>query len=36
MDYDLRINHNSEIPKYKQVVEMFVADIEATYLARYS
>jgi len=29
MNNDLRINHDSEIPKYKQVVEMFVSDIEA-------
>lgn len=29
MNYDLRINHDSEIPKYKQVVNLLVADIEA-------
>jgi len=29
MSYDLRINHNSEIPKYKQVVELIISDIEA-------
>lgn len=29
MSYDLRINHDSEIPKYKQVVELIVSDIEA-------
>jgi DNA-binding transcriptional regulator YhcF (GntR family) len=29
MTHDLRINHDSEIPKYKQVVNMLVSDIEA-------
>jgi len=29
MNQDLRINHDSEIPKYKQVVNMLVSDIEA-------
>jgi DNA-binding transcriptional regulator YhcF (GntR family) len=29
MNNDLRINHDSDIPKYKQVVEMLVSDIEA-------
>lgn len=29
MNHDLRINHNSEIPKYKQVVNMLESDIEA-------
>ena len=29
MNHDLRINHDSDIPKYKQVVEMLVSDIEA-------
>ncbi|WP_346854034.1 GntR family transcriptional regulator [uncultured Draconibacterium sp.] len=29
MTYDLRINHDSEVPKYKQVVEMIISDIEA-------
>ncbi len=29
MNYDLRINHNSEIPKYKQVVNLVLSDIEA-------
>ncbi|MDX1284650.1 MAG: GntR family transcriptional regulator [Draconibacterium sp.] len=29
MDYDLRINHDSEIPKYKQVVDLIISDIEA-------
>lgn len=29
MSYDLRINHDSEIPKYKQVVELIISDIEA-------
>ncbi len=28
MDYDLRINHDSEIPKYKQVVNLIISDIE--------
>ncbi len=28
MNYDLRIDHNSEIPKYKQVVDMIISDIE--------
>lgn len=29
MSYDVRINHDSEIPKYKQVVELILSDIEA-------
>jgi len=29
MSYELRINHDSEIPKYKQVVELIISDIEA-------
>jgi len=29
MSYDLRIDHDSEIPKYKQVVELIISDIEA-------
>ena len=29
MNNDIRINHNSEIPKYKQVVDLLVSDIEA-------
>jgi len=29
MNNDLRINHDSEIPKYKQVVELLMSDIEA-------
>jgi DNA-binding transcriptional regulator YhcF (GntR family) len=29
MSYNLRINHDSEIPKYKQVVNLIVSDIEA-------
>jgi DNA-binding transcriptional regulator YhcF (GntR family) len=29
MSYDIRINHESEIPKYKQVVELIISDIEA-------
>jgi DNA-binding transcriptional regulator YhcF (GntR family) len=29
MSYDLRINHDSEIPKYKQVVELIISDIES-------
>ncbi len=29
MSYDLRINHESEVPKYKQVVELIISDIEA-------
>ncbi len=29
MNHDLRINHDSEIPKYKQVVELLLSDIEA-------
>lgn len=29
MDYDLRIDHDSEIPKYKQVVDLILSDIEA-------
>ncbi len=29
MSHDLRINHDSEIPKYKQVVELLLSDIEA-------
>ena len=28
MKYDLRINHDSEIPKYKQVVNLLISDIE--------
>ncbi len=28
MEQDLRINHDSEIPKYKQVVNMIISDIE--------
>lgn len=28
MNNDLRINHDSEIPKYKQVVNMIISDIE--------
>ncbi|MEN8116134.1 MAG: GntR family transcriptional regulator [Bacteroidota bacterium] len=29
MSYDIRINHDSEIPKYKQVVELIISDIDA-------
>jgi DNA-binding transcriptional regulator YhcF (GntR family) len=29
MNHDLRINHDSEIPKYKQVADVWVSDIEA-------
>lgn len=29
MEHDLRINHDSEIPKYKQVTDLLVSDIEA-------
>ncbi len=29
MSFDFRINHESEIPKYKQVVEMIISDIDA-------
>ena len=29
MSYDLRINHDSKIPKYKQVVNLILSDIEA-------
>jgi DNA-binding transcriptional regulator YhcF (GntR family) len=29
MSYNLRINHDSEIPKYKQVVNLIISDIEA-------
>jgi DNA-binding transcriptional regulator YhcF (GntR family) len=29
MSHDLRIDHDSEIPKYRQVVDMLVSDIEA-------
>lgn len=29
MSYDLRINHDSEVPKYKQVVDLIISDIEA-------
>lgn len=29
MSYNLRINHDSEIPKYKQVVNLILSDIEA-------
>ncbi len=29
MNIDLRINHDSEIPKYKQVVNLIISDIEA-------
>ena len=29
MNQYLRINHDSEIPKYKQVVQMIIADIES-------
>ncbi|HSO88660.1 MAG TPA: GntR family transcriptional regulator [Draconibacterium sp.] len=29
MNHDLRIDHDSEIPKYKQVVDLLVSDIEA-------
>lgn len=29
MSYDVRINHDSEIPKYKQVVNLIISDIEA-------
>jgi DNA-binding transcriptional regulator YhcF (GntR family) len=29
MKNDLRINHDSEIPKYKQVVDLLISDIEA-------
>lgn len=29
MSYNLRINHNSSIPKYKQVVNLILSDIEA-------
>ncbi len=28
MDQDLRINHDSEVPKYMQVVDLIVSDIE--------
>ncbi len=29
MGHDLRINHDSEVPKYKQVVDLIISDIEA-------
>lgn len=29
MDFDFRINHDSEVPKYKQVVDLVISDIEA-------
>ena len=29
MNDNLRINHDSEIPKYKQVVNLILSDIEA-------
>ncbi|KAF0234794.1 MAG: GntR family transcriptional [Prolixibacteraceae bacterium] len=29
MNHDLRIDHHSEIPKYRQVVDLLVSDIEA-------
>ena len=29
MNYDIRINHDSEVPKYKQVVDLILSDIEA-------
>lgn len=29
MNYEVRINHDSEVPKYKQVVELILSDIEA-------
>lgn len=29
MSYDIRINHDSEVPKYKQVVDLILSDIEA-------
>ena len=29
MKNEIRINHDSEIPKYKQVVELLLSDIEA-------
>lgn len=29
MSYELRINHESEVPKYKQVVELIISDIES-------
>lgn len=29
MNYNLRINHDSEVPKYKQVVNLLISDIEA-------
>lgn len=29
MEHDLRINHDSEIPKYKQVTDLLISDIEA-------
>jgi DNA-binding transcriptional regulator YhcF (GntR family) len=29
MNHDLRIDHDSEIPKYRQVVDLLVSDIEA-------
>jgi len=29
MNYDIRINHDSEIPKYKQVVNLILSDIDA-------
>lgn len=29
MNYDLRIDHDSEVPKYKQVVDLIISDIEA-------
>ena len=29
MNNDIRINHNSEVPKYKQVVDLLLSDIEA-------
>lgn len=29
MSFNLRINHDSEIPKYKQVVNLIISDIEA-------
>ncbi len=34
MSYDVRINHNSEIPKYKQVVNFILADIDAGFFKK--
>lgn len=34
MSYDIRINHDSEIPKYKQVVHIILSDIDAGFFKK--